>query len=96
MMRVGEIMKECFPMEIFYFFIVNLHYAQPHDLLTLLVKHLQDFITKGDNCHIFIQNMSDKAELLVHTTSTGDFFKFGVRDYKLRLYWKIHTIKPET
>lgn len=89
-------MKECFSTEIFYFFIVNSHCAQPHDLLTLLAKHLQEFIIKGDNYGTFIQSMSDNAELPAHTTSTGDVLKFGVRDYSLRLYWKIHTIKPET
>lgn len=61
-------------MEIFYFFTVNLLCAQPHDLLTLLVKHLQEFIIKGDHCGIFIQNTSDNAELLAHMTSPGDLF----------------------
>lgn len=35
-------------------------------------------------------------DYLAHTTFSGDILKFRVKDYKLRLGWKIHTIKPET
>lgn len=56
-------------MEIFYVFTVNLLHAQPQDLLTLLVKHLQRFMIKGDDHIRFMQNMSDNADLLVHMGS---------------------------
>lgn len=41
---------------------------------TLLMKHLQGFIIKGENHSIFIQNLNDNARLLAHTTSNEDFF----------------------
>lgn len=67
-------MKECFSIKIL---IVNRLCALPHDLLTLLVKHLWEFIIKIDNYSTFIRNVSDNAGLAVHMASNGDLLNLG-------------------